>query len=88
MMSIQDRYHVLPDKSTGSVLVFDAETGAIQYPACWQDLAALYHYLVGRGRIAESQKLLADCMAGVRPITSLLARVSRPDAAGNARFRN
>lgn len=85
-MSTKDRYHVLPDKSTGSVLIFDAETGAIQYPACWQDLAALYHYLVDRGRIAESQKLLADCMAGAKPITNLLTFVSRSGAAGRSRF--
>ncbi len=86
-MSIKDRYHVLSDKSTGSGLIFDAETGAIQHPACWQDLAALYHYLVGRGRVAEAQKLLADCMAGAKPITNLLAFIAQP-RAGESRSGN
>ncbi len=85
MMSMKERYHILPDRGDRSVMVFDSETGAIQYPACWQDLSALYHYLVDRGRIVESQKLLADCMEGAKPITSLLARMSRPAAGGNPR---
>lgn len=85
MMSIKERYHILPDRGDSSVMVFDSETGAVQYPACWQDLSALYHYLVDRGRIAESQKLLADCMEGAKPITNLLARMSRPAAVGKPR---
>ncbi len=84
-MSVKERYHILTDKNAGSVMIFDAETGAIQHPACWQDLSALYHYLVDRGRIDESQKLLADSMAGAKPITSLVMCMSRPDAAGKSR---
>ncbi|HEY5994509.1 MAG TPA: hypothetical protein VIU46_07920 [Gallionellaceae bacterium] len=79
-MSMKERYHILPDRGAGNLMVFDSETGAVQYPACWQDLSALYHYLVGRGRIVESQKLLADSMAGAKPITNLVTRMSRGDA--------
>ncbi len=84
-LNTKARYHILPDRHEGSVMVFDAETGAIQHPACWQDLSALYHYLVDRGRIDESQKLLADSMAGSKPITNLVMRISRTDAAGKSR---
>lgn len=86
MMSIKERYHILPDRGAESVMVFDAETGAVQYPACWQDLSALYHYLVDRGRIAESQRLLADSMAGAKPITNMLAYMSRPGATEKSRL--
>lgn len=81
-MSMKDRYHILPDQGAGSAMVFDSETGAIQHPACWQDLSALYHYLVGRGRAEEAQKLLAESMAGAKPITRLVTHVSRADAGG------
>lgn len=80
MISMKERYHILPDRSAGGAMVFDAETGAVQYPACWQDLVALYHYLVGRGRIDESQKLLAESMAGGKPISNMVAFMSRRDA--------
>ncbi len=80
-MSISNRYHVLPGKDGNTVLIFDSHTGAIQYPACWQDLAAYYNYLLGRGRTAESQKLLADCMAGSKPISAMLNRLSSIEVA-------
>jgi hypothetical protein len=79
-MSTCTRYHVLPGKDGSTVLIFDSHTGAIQYPACWQDLAAYYNYLLGRGRIAESQKLLADCMAGNKPISAMLDKMTRAEA--------
>ena len=66
------RYHVLHAKNHAGVLIFDAETGAIRHPVCWQDLVAYYNYLVGMGRIEESQKLLADSMAGSKPITKMI----------------
>jgi hypothetical protein len=72
VMEKNARYHVLPNKNHEGVLIFDAETGAIQHPVCWQDLVAYYNYLVGLGRIEESQKLLADSMAGSKPITKML----------------
>jgi hypothetical protein len=74
-MSRNTRYHVIPDKVSG-VMIFDSETGAVQYPICWQDLAAYYYYLVERGRIDESQKLLAESMAGNKPITNMVGSVS------------
>jgi hypothetical protein len=74
-MNNNARYHVIPDRAGNGVLIFDSHTGAIQSPECWQDLAAYYHYLVGRGRIDESQKLLAECMAGNKPITNMLMSV-------------
>jgi hypothetical protein len=75
-MSKYGRYHVIPDGASKGVLVFDSQTGAIQRPECWQDLAAYYSYLVGRGQIYESQKLLAESMAGNKPITSMLMSVA------------
>ncbi|HQS73621.1 MAG: hypothetical protein B7Y56_03865 [Gallionellales bacterium 35-53-114] len=62
-------------------MIFDVETGSVQYPVCWQDLLAYYNYLVGQGRIEESQKLLADSMAGNKPITRMLEFLSSPAAA-------
>jgi hypothetical protein len=70
------RYHILHGDRTDSAIVFDAETGAVQRPACWQDLSAFYHYLVGRGRIDESQALLAESMAGTLPITRMLSCIA------------
>jgi hypothetical protein len=69
------RYHVIPDVCGDRVLVFDAQTGALQSPECWQDLAAYYAYLVGRGRIKESQELLAESIGGNKPITRMLKSV-------------
>jgi hypothetical protein len=71
------RYHVIPDKVGNGVIIFDSETGAVQYPVCWQDLAAYYYYLVERGRTEESQKLLAESMAGNKPITNMLGSATR-----------
>lgn len=71
-MEMNARYHILPDKHHEGVLIFDAQTRAIQHPVCWQDLVAYYNYLVGLGRIEESQKLLADSMAGNKPITKMI----------------
>jgi hypothetical protein len=70
------RYHVIPDKVCKGVMIFDSKTGAVQYPACWQDLAAYYYYLVGRGRVDESQNLLYEIMAGNKPITKMLECMS------------
>ncbi|HUW75784.1 MAG TPA: hypothetical protein VMV70_03815 [Gallionella sp.] len=71
-MSKSLRYHVIPEDDGIHVKIFDSQTGAIQYPVCWQDLSAYYAYLVAKGRIEESQKLLADSMAGNKPITKML----------------
>jgi hypothetical protein len=58
------------------MLVFDTQTGAIQRPECRLDLAAYFSYLVGKGQIVASQKLLAVFMAGKKPITEMLEHVS------------
>lgn len=76
------RYHVIPDKVGQGVTILDTETGAIQYPACWQDISAYYYYLVGLGRLDEAQNLLAESMAGHKPITSMVTRISRPQPPG------
>jgi hypothetical protein len=70
------RYHVIPDKGCKGVMIFDSKTGTVQYPVCWQDLAAYYYYLVGRGRVDESQILLYEIMAGNKPITKMLQCMS------------
>ena len=74
-MSKNARYHVIHEGASKGVLVFDSKTGAVQRPECWQDLAAYHSYLVGRGHNYESQKLLAECMAGNKPITKMLMGV-------------
>jgi hypothetical protein len=68
------RYKIIPNIKYGDVIIFDAETGAIQHPVCWQDLLAYYNYLVGKGNIGEAQKLLAESIAGKKPISKMLAR--------------
>jgi hypothetical protein len=77
MNALTSRYHILQEPSADGAMVFDTETGATQHPACWQDLSAFYHYLVGRGRMGEAQALLAESLAGQMPITRMLSRVSR-----------
>ncbi|MGC2457141.1 MAG: hypothetical protein WA435_04005 [Gallionellaceae bacterium] len=59
-------------------MVYDSQTDVVQHPTCVQDLAAYYNYLVGRGRFEESQKLLAESMAGNKPITNMVVAISRP----------
>ena len=71
------RYHVIPDKVCKGVMIFDSKPGTVQYPACWQDLAAYYCYLMGRGRVDESQILLSEIMAGSKPITRMLECMSK-----------
>jgi hypothetical protein len=78
------RYYLIPVKIGNGIMIFDSETGAIQYPACWQDLAAYYHYLAQRGRIEESQKLLAESMAGEKPITHMLQTQPHPASVEEA----
>lgn len=77
-MNKNRRYNIISNPDRGGVMIFDAETGSVQYPVCWQDLLAYYNYLVGQGRIEESQKLLADSMAGNKPITRMLEFLSSP----------
>lgn len=66
------RYHLLHDKAQNRVMIFDALTGAVQHPACSQDIAAYYHYLLGRNRLTEAQALLADAMSGAKPMTRMV----------------
>lgn len=77
------RYHIIQDQVTHEVTIFDSETGAVQHPACWQDISAYYYYLVDRGRIDEAQNLLAESMAGHKPITSMVVGMSKAPPAGN-----
>ncbi len=70
------RFHMLMSDTGSHEMVFDAETGRVQHPACWRDLSAYYHYLLGRGRKDEAQALLADSMAGNKPITRMVDGVS------------
>lgn len=66
------RFHLLMDKEQGNVMIFDALTGVVQYPSCWQDISAYYHYLVGRNRLDEAQALLSDSMSGRKPMTRMV----------------
>lgn len=66
------RYHVIAEDGGSGVMIFDCQTGTVLRPECWLDLSAYYHYLVARGHINESQKLLAEAMAGKKPITTML----------------
>jgi len=63
-MNMNVRHSILSDAETKSDLPSEAETGATQPPACWQDMVGYYIYLVGQGRIEESQKLLVGSLAG------------------------
>jgi hypothetical protein len=83
VIRVNIRYYVIPEKNGQGVMIFDSETGAIQYPVCWQDIAAYYYYLVARGRIDESQNLLAESMAGRKPITNMVGAVSEPSSTGS-----
>jgi len=78
VMKMNKRYNIIANKDCGGILIFDSETGAVQRPVCWQDLVAYYNYLVGLGRFEESQKLLAESMAGNKPITKMLEYLSQP----------
>lgn len=71
-MNINVRYTIFSDAGSKEVLILDTESGTYQHPVCWQDLFAYYNYLVGTGRIEESQRLLAESMAGKKPITKML----------------
>lgn len=74
-MSGTIRYHVLAAEGHGRVAIFDVQTGKVQHPSCWQDIAAYYHYLLGRGRMDEAQGLLAESMAGSQPMTRMVQRM-------------
>jgi hypothetical protein len=74
-MDMNFRYHVIPGKTGEGILIFDAHTGNVQYPVCWQDLSAYYHYLLSRGHAEEAQQLLAESMAGNKPITRMILTV-------------
>ena len=74
-MGAMERYHVLPDKLGIGVVILDTRTGYIQHPACWQDISAYYHYLVGKGRLDEAQGLLEESMSGNKPITKMVERM-------------
>jgi hypothetical protein len=69
------RYHILPNIAGEGFLIIDTVSGNIQSPKCWQDLEAYHHYLVNKGMLEEAQKLLADSMAGKKPITRMLESV-------------
>lgn len=56
----------------------DADTGAMQQSACWEDRVAYYIYLVGQGRIEESQRLLVESLSGKRTGTKMLERSTSP----------
>ncbi len=77
-MNITVRYHILTEEESGRVLICDAYTGRVQYPACWQDISAYYHYLLGRGRIDAAQSLLAEAMSGAKPMTRMVQEMSCP----------
>ena len=65
------RYHLLSDRTGESVYIFDAQTGRVEHPECWLDMAAYYNYLIGRGRLDEAQGLLGEIIAGHKPITQM-----------------
>lgn len=71
-MDAYARYKIIPNEENKGGLIVDSETGTTQNPICWQDLVAYYNYLVGLGRNDESQKLLAESLAGNKPITKML----------------
>jgi hypothetical protein len=77
-MDMTARYHMLTCDTGSHVMILDAQTGRVQHPACWRDISAYYHYLLGRGRKDEAQSLLAESMSGKKPITRMVEGVSGP----------
>lgn len=75
-MDTYSRYKIIPNEQNGGGIIVDSETGTTQNPICWQDIVAYYNYLVGLGRYDESQKLLAESIAGNKPISKMLEFVS------------
>ena len=71
-MDAYSRYKIIPNEENIGGVIVDSETGTTQNPICWQDLVAYYNYLVGLGRNDESQKLLAESIAGNKPISKML----------------
>lgn len=71
-MDICTRYHILPSQTGEGIIILDIQTGNIQYPVCWQDLSAYYHYLSDKGHKDKAQQLLADSMEGKKPITKMI----------------
>lgn len=72
------RYHLLMDTEDNRVMIFDTLTGRVQHPACWQDISAYYHYLLGRNRLDEAQNLLADSMSGSKPMSRMVESAHHP----------
>lgn len=71
-MDINLRYHILPSQTGEGIILLDLHTGKVQYPVCWQDLSAYYHYLIDKGQKEKAQQLLADSMDGKKPITKMI----------------
>ncbi len=84
-MDMTVRFHMLTCDTGSHEMIYDAETGCVKHPACWRDLSAYYHYLLGRGRKDEAQTLLADTMAGAKPITRMVDGMSRAPAVADGR---
>jgi hypothetical protein len=72
MMEKLMRYHIVEDRTRNCVMIVDVLTGTVQYPSCWQDIAAYYHYLLDRNRLDEAQNLLAEAMSGAKPMTRMV----------------
>ena len=49
---------------------------AMEQSACWEDRVGYYIYLVGQGRIEESQKLLLESLTGKKASTKILENSS------------
>lgn len=81
VMKMIEHYSILSDAESKSVPSLVAGSGATQYPVCWDDYVAHYIYLVGQGRIEESQKLLVESLASRRPIEKILEHSSSPSHA-------
>ena len=77
-MNKSARYKIIPNGDGGGIMVFDSETGAIQYPICREDIVACHNRLVRQGRIDESQELLAESMVGSTQITKLVKFLAVP----------
>ena len=83
-MNMNVRYSNLSDTKTKSDLPLDVETVAIQHSACWQDMVDYYIFLVGQGRIEESQKLLVESLAGKKTSTKILEHSANSNYVGKS----
>jgi len=64
------RYHInLKEKC-----LVDGKTGEILKPACFDDLAAMYSYYIGRNQKEQADEMIKAVFKRHKPITNMIAK--------------